>query len=325
MRELLAAYQAFVDAREPELPELLIQYADYAQWRREQIRSKKSDEQLEYWCGQLSGLPALQLPTDRPRPGALTASGANEPVELSLELTQALKNVSKCQGATLFMTMLAAFKILLARYTGQEDIVVGSPVSNHGSAEAQPLLGLFVNALVLRTKLDGNPTFREILQRVRSMTQAAYQNKDLPFESIVEALAPERDLSRNPFFQVVFNLKAQPESYSTRNLRWIPIEIEDRPATFDLTLTLLDGRDGLRGSLNYNAELFKAESVRRMASHFRTLLQGIAVHPEARISELPLLTRAEREQLTIEWNATSRDYPTDLCALPASAAGSPGG
>ena len=309
MRELLAAYQAFVDASEPELPELLIQYADYAQWRREQIPSKKSDEQLEYWCGQLSGLPALQLPTDRPRPGQLTASGASEPVEL----TQALKNVSKCQGATLFMTMLAAFKILLARYTGQEDIVVGSPVSNHGSAEAQPLLGLFVNALVLRTKLDGNPTFLEILQRVRSMTQAAYQNQDLPFESIIEALAPERDLSRNPFFQVVFNLKAQPESYSTRNLRWIPIEIEDRSATFDLTLALLDGRDGLRGSLNYNAELFKAESVRRMASHFRTLLQGIAAHPEARISELPLLTRAEREQLTVEWNATSRDYPTNFC------------
>src|SRR5258708_28023707 len=227
MRELLAAYEAFAEGREPELPELLIQYADYAQWHREQLRGKRSEEQLEYWRGQLSDLPALQLPADWPRPRTQTASGANEPVELPVQLTHALKNLSRIEGATFFMTMLAAFKILLARYTGQEDIFVGSPVANRRHAEAQPLIGSFVNTLVLRTKLESNPTFREVVQRVREIALAAYQNQDLPFGS-VEALAPERDLNRIPLCQVMFKLKAQPEPYSTRNLRLVPIEIEDR-------------------------------------------------------------------------------------------------
>jgi amino acid adenylation domain-containing protein len=312
MRELLAAYEAFAEAREPELPELLIQYADYAHWHREQLRSKRSEEQLEYWCGQLSGLPALQLPADWPRPGGQTASGASEPVESSLQLTHALKNLGRSEGATFFMTMLAAFKILLARHTGQEEIVVGSPVANRGHAGAQPLIGCFVNTLVLRTKLDGNPTFRKVVQRIREITHAAYQNQDLSLESIVEVLAPERDLNRNPFYQVVFKLKAQPELYSTRDLRLVPIEIEDRSAMFDLTMTLLDGRDGVCGYLNYNADLFKAETIRRMAGHFRTLMEGIAANPDARISELPLFDNAERNEILLEWNDTYRDYSRDV-------------
>jgi amino acid adenylation domain-containing protein len=312
MRELLSAYEALAEARQPQLPELVIQYAEYAQWHHEQLRSKRSEGQLAYWRGQLSDLPSLHLPADRPRAGAQTASSGSEPFELSLRQTDALKKLGRNAGATFFVTMLAAFKVLLARYSGQEDIVVGSMVRNHGYAEAQPLIGLFVSPLVLRTKLDGNPTFHEAVQRVRKMTQAAYQNQNVPFESIVEALGPECDLTRNPFYQVVFELKAQPEPYSTRDLRWIPIEMEDRSSMSDLTMTLLDGRDGLRGCLNYNTQLFKAEFVQRMASHFRTLLEGIVAQPEARISELPLLTGSELEQMMVERNATNRDYPTDL-------------
>jgi amino acid adenylation domain-containing protein len=312
LRELLVAYQAFVEGLEPKLPELRIQYADYAHWQRR--HSKRLEEQLQYWRIQLSDLPVLQLPTGRLRRQTETVYAANEPIELPLQLTHALKNLGESERATFFMTMLAAFQILLARYTGQDDIVVGSPTTNRGHGETEPLIGFFVNTLVLRTKLDGDPTFRELMRRVRERTLEAYQNQDLPFESVVEALAPKRDLSRNPLCQVMFNLlQTPPKAYSVRDLRLNPIEIEDRTAMIDLTMTLLDGQDGVRGYLNYDAVLFEAKTVRRMASHFRTLLKGIAANPDARISELPLLTLSEREQLLVEWNNTRRACPANIC------------
>jgi amino acid adenylation domain-containing protein len=314
VHELLAAYQALVEGCEPELPELRIQYADYAHWQRELRHSKRFDEQLQYWRRQLSELPVLQIPIDRPRSQTQRISAANEPIELPLQLTHALKNLSEGERATFFMTMLAAFQVLLARYTGQEDIVVGSPITNRGHVEAEPLIGIFVNMLVLRTKLDGDPAFREVLRRVREMTLQAYQNQDLPLESVVEALAPKRDLGWNPLYQVMFNfLKERPRSYLVRDVSLQPIEIENRSAMLDLTLTLFDGQAGLRGCINYNADLFEAETVRRMVSHFRTLLEGIAADPDLRISQLPLLGRAERHQLLVEWNDTRRSYPINVC------------
>ena len=213
MYELLVAYQAFAECRKPELSELPIQYGDYAHWQRELRHSKRFEEQLQYWRNQLSDLSVLQLPIARQRPRTQTASAANEPIELSVQLTHALKNLSESESATFFMTMLAAFQVLLARYTGQDDIVVGAPVANRGRGETEPLIGLFINTLVLRTKLGGDPTFREVVRRVRRMTLEAYENQDLPFEFVVEALAPKRDPSRNPLYQVMFNLlKARPMS-----------------------------------------------------------------------------------------------------------------
>jgi amino acid adenylation domain-containing protein len=314
MRELLAAYEASAEDRKPNLPELRIQYADYAQWQRDLRNTNRSEEQLQYWRGQLSDLPALQLPTDRRGPQTQTASAANEFFQLPLQLTHAIKNLGESERATLFMTMLAAFQILLSRYTGQEDIVVGSPITNRNHAEAEPLIGLFVNTLVLRTSLDGDPGFREILGRIRETTLKAYQNQDLPFESIVEALAPRRELSRNPLYQVMFNLlRDRPDSYALPGLSFHRIEIEDRSALLDLTMTLFDSDAGLCGYINYNAALFEAETVQHMVRHFRELLEGIAADPESRISELPLLRPAERDQLLIEWNDTRRDFPGNVC------------
>ena len=250
---------------------------------------------------------------DRPRSGVRTASAANEPIALSVQVTHTLKSLSQSEGATFFMTMLAAFQVLLARYTGQEDIVVGSPVANRGHGETEPLIGYFINTLVLRTKLDGDPTFREMVRRVRGMTLEAYQNQDLPFELVVEALAPKRDLGRNPLYQVMFNLlKASAEVLPASGPAMVPIEIEDRTAKFDLTMMLFDGPDGLRGYLNYNADLFDSGTMRRMAGHFRTLLEGIVANPEIRISELPLFENAERNKVLFEWNDTYRDYPKDV-------------
>jgi amino acid adenylation domain-containing protein len=314
MRELLVAYQAFADSREPELPELPIQYGDYAHWQRGLRPSKRFAEQLEYWRTQLSDLSELELPVDRQRSQTQAASGANEPIELSVQLTQALKNFSESESATFFMTMLAVFQVLLARYTGQNDIVLGAPVANRGHRETEPLIGLFINTLVLRTKLDGDPTFREVVRRVRGMTLEAYQNQDLPFELVVEALAPKREAGRNPLYQVMFNLlEARPKFYPLRHLRLDPIEIKERAAKLDLTMLLFDGQDGLHGYLNYNADLFDAAMMRSMARHFHTLVKGIVVNPEARISELPLFDNAERNKILFEWNDTCPDYPRDVC------------
>ena len=310
MHELLASYDAFAAGHEPELPGLPIQYGDYASWQREFEKSNKFEEQLQYWRNQLSDLLPLQLPTVQPAVTAQIPFASNEPIELSPQLTHALKKFSESEQVTYFMTMLAAFQTLLARYSGQEDIVVGSPVVSRRNAETEPLIGLFLNTLVLRTNLHGNPTFREVVRRVREMTLEAYQNQDLPFESIVEALAPTRDPNRNPLFQVMFNLmSAPPKSYSVRKLTLDRIEIEDRSLIVDLTMNLFDGRDGARGYLNYNADLFQTDTVRRMVSHFRTLLEGIVADPDTRISDLPLLAPDECRQLLFEWNDTHRDYP----------------
>jgi amino acid adenylation domain-containing protein len=310
MRELIAAYEAFAEGRKPDLPDLPIQYADFAESQRAFLLDGALKDQLRYWREQLADLPLLQLWTDRPRPPSQTFSGASEPVELPTELTLALERLSKSEGATLFMTLLTAFKVLLARYTRQEDIIVGSPITNRTDSETEKLIGFFVNTLVLRTTLDGAPTFREALRRVRKTALDAFQHQEVPFDAVVEALAPERHLNRNPLFQVMFvMLQAGPKTRAMRDLRLVPIEIEQRTAKFDLTMSLYHGPDGLRGSLNYNVDLFDAATIRRMAGHFRTLLLGIVADPEARISELPMCTAGESEQINLEWNRTETDFP----------------
>jgi amino acid adenylation domain-containing protein len=310
MRELIAAYEAFAEGRKANLPELPIQYADFAQRQRAFLLDGALKDQIRYWREKLADLPLLQLRTDRPRPPSQTFSGASELLELPAELTNALEALSRSERATLFMTLLTAFKAMLVRYTGQEDIIVGSPITNRTNSDTEKLLGFFVNTLVLRTALDGDPTFREALRRVRKTAIDAFQHQEAPFDALVEALAPERHLNQNPLFQVMFvMLKAGPKTRAMRDSVLVPIEIEQRTAKFDLTMSLFNGPEGLRGSLNYNVDLFDAATIRRMAGHFRTLLLGIVTDPEARISELPMLTAAEQEQISIEWNRTETDFP----------------
>jgi len=273
------------------------------------------EEQVAYWGGQLGGdLPVLELPTDRPRPAAQTFRGATQSFVLSGDLSGSLKVLSRQEGVTLFMTLLAAFKTLLYRYTGQEDILVGSPIANRNRAEIEELIGFFVNTLVLRTDLSGNPTFRELLGRVRDVTMGAYAHQDLPFERLVEELQPERDLSYNPLFQVVFALQSVPmEAPTLPGLTVTLLEVDNRTAKFDLTLELWERAEGLYGRLEYNTDLFEAGTIERMAKHFRTLLEGIVTDPGQRLWEPPLLTEAERHQLLVEWNDTEAGYPRDKC------------
>lgn len=313
MNELLAAYQAFAEGREPDLSELPIQYADYARRQRALVENQTFEKQLEYWRKQLSDLPVLELPSDRPRPLTQTFGGASERIELPRQLTDALKEFSNSEGATFFVTMLAAFQVLLARYSGQEDIVVGSNFGNGGHSDTEALIGFFSNMVVCRTQLDGDPTFREVVRRVRKTTLEANRNQDLPFESLVEALAPKRDVSRNPLYQVMFVLEQDwSKSYSVRDLRWKWIEIEDRTAKLDLSMMLFDGQDGVRGYLNYNTDLFDSATIGRMVDHFCILVKGVAANWDARISELPLIDNAERNKILLGWNDTYRPYPTNV-------------
>ena len=313
IHEVLAAYQAFAEGREPELPVLPIQYADYAHWQRTLVESPKFEKQLEYWRSQLSDLPVLEPPTHRPRPLTRKFCGASERIELPPQLTDTLKEFGESEGATFFMTMLAAFNVLLARYSGQEDIVVGSNFENRGHNDAEFLIGDFSNMVVCRTELYGDPTFREVVRRVREMALGAYRSQDLPFETLIEALAPKRDVSRNPLFQVTFGLvQNRPKSYSVADLSWEWIEIGDRTAKFDLSMMLFDGQDGVRAYLNYNTDLFNPATMRRMAGHFRAIIEGIAANQDTRISELPLFDNAERNKILLEWNDTYRDNSKDI-------------
>ena len=240
--------------------------------------------------------------------------GKRQSIELSRELTQRLKALSRKEGVTLFMTLLAAFQTLLYRYTGQEDIVVGSPIANRNRTEIEGLIGFFVNTLVLRSNLSGNPTFKELLAQVREMALGAYAHQDLPFEKLVEELQPERSLSHSPLFQVMFVLQnARSTAAKFEGLRANPVPIGAETAKFDLTLSMGETEEGLRGSLQYSTDLFDAATIARMTGHLQTLLEGIVANPDQRVSQLPILTQAERNQLLIEWNDTQRDYPKNKC------------
>jgi amino acid adenylation domain-containing protein len=311
--ELSAIWSAFA-AREPSpLPELPIQYADFAAWQRQRVQGGMLQSQLEYWKRQLADLPLLELPADRPRLAIQTFDGGRESLGLSSTLTAGLKVLSQREGVTLFMTLLAAFKTLLYRYTAEKDIVVGTFIANRNRAEIEGLIGFFVNSLVLRTSLEGNPTFHELLGRVRQVTLGAYANQDLPFEKLVEDLQPERDLSRNPLFQVAFHLVNVPTTkFSSDQSADMSLDVERGTSILDIVFHLWETDDNcLVGSLEYNTDLFDATTIRRFIDHFRSLLGAIVTAPETRLSDLPLLTDRERHTILSEWNNTQRDYPRD--------------
>jgi hypothetical protein len=268
-RELSLLYQAYTQGNPSPLSELSIQYADFAVWQRQWLQGEVLENQLSYWKKQLAGAPAmLNLPTDRPRPAVQSYRGASQSIELSQELSEGLKALSARQGVTLFMTLLAAFQTLLHRYTGQTDIVVGSPIANRNRAEIEGLIGFFVNTLVMRTDLSGNPTFKELLTRVRETALGAYTHQDLPFEKLVEEFHPERSLSHSLLFQLMFNLlETQNDRLLLPGVDASPFETDAGHARFDLTLYAIPKPQRLTLIINYNSDLFDDASINRMLGH----------------------------------------------------------
>ena len=313
-RELATLYEAFLRGEPNPLPELPIQYADYAVWQRDWLQGEVLEIQLSYWKKQLSGVSVLELPTDRVRPAVQTYRGAKESIVLPKSLSDQLRGLSRKEGVTLFMSLLAAFQTLLQRYSGQDDIAVGSPIAGRTRSETEGLIGFFVNTLVLRTDLSGNPSFRELLHRVRQMALGADEHQDIPFEKLVEELHPERDLSRNPLFQVMLAHQNVPrQSPELPGLTISPVEIKNETAKFDLSLSTWEEAEGLRARLEYNTDLYDGATISRMLGHFETLLEGIVSNPEQRICDLAILSEAERHQVVVEWNDRRRDYPRENC------------
>ncbi|GAB4190132.1 MAG: hypothetical protein Fur006_31950 [Coleofasciculaceae cyanobacterium] len=313
-REITTLYKAFSTGQPSPLPELPIQYADFAAWQRQELQGEVLNAQLAYWKQQLKNLPILHLPTDRPRPAVQTFRGAKTSFCVPTHLTKALKALSQKEDVTLFMTLLAAFKTLLYRYTGSEDIAVGSPIANRNRIEIEGLIGFFVNTLVLRTDLSNNPNFRTLLSRVSDVALGAYTHQDATFEQLVEELQPQRDLSNTPLFQVMFGLQNAPIlALELSGLKLSFLGRNPGTAKFDLTLFIEEAAEELTGILEYNTDLFEAATINRMAGHFQQLLEGIVINPDRPLSELPMLTEAERQQLLVEWNQTQVDYPKDYC------------
>jgi amino acid adenylation domain-containing protein len=309
--ELDRLYSAMRDGTEPALEELPIQYGDFARWQREQLSGPYLEELLEHWTQRLAGAPArLELPTDRPRPSVQSHSGRLIEFELSPAEAAPLRELARSQGASLFMVLLAAFKAVLHRHTGVKDIVIGSPVSGRQHDETAPLLGYFSNTLALRSDLSGDPTFAELLGRVKLTTLEARAYQDLPFEKLVEALNPERNQSHTPIFQVLlgFDVAQQPPTLAGCALEQLPVP-GWQWSRFDLSIILREREDGsLRAQLEYATDLYDESTIERLIGHYRTVLAAVSRGPEQRLSELSILTAAERAQMLVDWNATSSDY-----------------
>lgn len=313
-RELSAFYNARCHGQPASLPELPIQYADFSIWQKSPEQERELAKQLVYWKAQLSGLAPIDLPTDRPRQAVQTFNGSSESFEIPTALTDKLRALSQKADGTLYMTLLAAVQILLQRYSGTDDVAVGSPIAGRSRTELEGLIGFFINTLVMRTDLSGNPTFRQLLARVRETALGAYTHQSLPFERLVEVLLPNRDLSRNPLFQVMFVLQNAPSTdlqleglVSSRVIT--PLD----SAKFDLTIEFREEPGGLQGRINYNTDLFDQATIARMIGHLQTLLANIVASPERHLSELQILTSTEQQQLLTEWNDTATEYPKDIC------------
>ncbi|HVR96249.1 MAG TPA: amino acid adenylation domain-containing protein, partial [Thermoanaerobaculia bacterium] len=321
VREVSALYGAASPLR--PLPPLPVQYADFAVWQREWLQGEALERQMGYWRERLEGAPVLDLPTDRPRPAVQSFQGASVHFAIGPAVTAELAALSRRHGATLFMTLLAGFAALLQRLTGQDDLVVGSPVANRNRAEIEPLIGFFVNTLVLRTRLTGAPAVADLLAEVRRAALGAYAHQDLPFERLVEELRPERHLSHNPLFQVMFALQNAPfGGIELAGLEAAPLDVELPTAKFDLGLTFTEVGDGLAVELDYATDLFDAVTAQRWAGYIETLLAGLAA--EASVSDLPLLSVPERHQLLAEWNDTQAGEPAGaLQRFEAQAAWTP--
>ena len=313
IREAATLYVAFCAGRPSPLPELSVQYADFAHWQRQWMQGDVLESQLTYWRRQLAGAPAfVDFPTDRPRPPRQTFRGAHRSLALSRQLQDGFKALGRQEGVTQFMLLLAAFLVLLCRYTGQDDLVVGTPVANRNRLETEGLIGFFVNALALRTSLSGNPSFRQLLWRVRETCLGAYAHQDLPFDRLVEEMHLTRDLSRNPLFQIMFVLhNASLRTAELAGLTLSPVEADVETAHFDLTLQIVDTDQGLTAAFVYNTDLFEAGTITRMLGSFQTLLDALVADPEQQILDMPILAEPERQQLLVAWSDKKTDRPAD--------------
>ncbi|MGZ4122977.1 MAG: non-ribosomal peptide synthetase, partial [Tumebacillaceae bacterium] len=313
IQEVGAIYSAFVNDRPSPLRPLPVQYADFAVWQRNWLSGEVLEEQMGYWKQQLGGeVPLLQLPTDHPRPAVRSFRGGSELFNLPTALTNQLQSLAQREGVTMYMLLLSAFQVLMHRYSGQDDILVGSPIANRNRGEIEGLIGFFVNTLVLRGDLSGNPTFQDVLKRVRKTTIDAYAHQDLPFEKLVEELQPNRNMSASPFFQVLFVLQNAPMgSFDLPGLSISPWNVSSGTAKFDLSIYMSEEDGGLAGALEYNADLFENDTMLRVVEHFKQLLTSIVATPESTIAELPLLPQAEQQQVLVAFNDTTTAYPKE--------------
>ena len=318
VRELTALYAAFSAGERSPLDELAIQYADFAVWQRQWLDGDNMASLLAWWKTQLAGIPVLELPTDRPRPALRSFRGARRTRTFSRALADAIRTLNRRSDATLFMSLLALFQLLLSRYSGQSDVVVGSPVANRNHREIEGLIGFFVNTLVMRTDLEalqpqgGDPTFRTLLSQVREMTLEAHAHQDLPFERLVEKLQPRRDLSRNPLFQVVFALQHAPtEALKLPGLTLRPQRLESSRTRFDLELHVEETAAGLGIGFAYDTDLFDGSTIERMSGHLQSLSEAVVAAPDQALTRLPWLTAPEHQQLLVEWNVAPSPNPRD--------------
>jgi amino acid adenylation domain-containing protein len=315
LRELAALHDAFAQNQAPLLPALPLSYGDAVRAQRQRLAGAPLEQQLDWWRRQLRGAPeTLDLPFDRPRPAVLGYSGATHHFVLPADVAAALRQLARRHDATLYMLLLAAFETLIHRYTGREDLLIGSPVAGRTQAHHEPLVGLFLNTLALRADLSGDPPFTDLLARTRRSVLEAFAHQELPFERLVEALQPRRDLSRPPLVQVMFTLQNQPaHALPLAGLSVEPMNLDNGSAKFDLTLYLEERGGPLHGAVEFNTDLFDAATITRLTGHFQTLLEGIVARPGTRVSALPLLTTGERESLLSGWNDTSSAFPQDAC------------
>jgi hypothetical protein len=316
IREVSVLYAAYSQEQETSLSSLPIQYADFAQWQRQKLHGEALEEALSYWRKQLDDCPPLlRLPLDRPRQPHQRMRGASQTMMLPVGLTERLNSFSRSEHVTLFMTLLAAFKVLLYRYTRQTDIIVGTTVANRNQIELEGLIGFFVNTLVLRTDLSGEPSFRELLQRLREVTLGAYTHQEIPFEKLVDELQPDRAAGQTPFFQVVFQHLRVPLSKSVvlAGLTLTPFEIEGETAKFDLTISVIERDDAVAILAKYNAELFDDATITRLLQHYQMLLESVVDAPQLHLSQLSLLTKAEQQQLLPEINPLPEVFKQSSC------------
>ncbi|NBD14543.1 non-ribosomal peptide synthetase, partial [Corallococcus silvisoli] len=314
VREVALLYGALVRGLPPSLPSLPVQYADFGAWQREWLQGPRLQRQLDFWTQQLSGLPsALELPTDFPRPPVRDGRGARHDLLLPRPLTDSLKALAQHEGASLFMVLLSGWQLLMARYSGQDDVSVGSPMAGRARGEVEGLIGLFVNAQVLRTRVSPSSSFRSLLRQVRETVLAAQEHQELPIERLVEELRPERIPGRTPFFQVMLTYQASfRASSSVEGVKLEALELDTFSAKFDLTLQVLDSDSGLKGFLEYATDIFSPSTASRLARHLHVLLEAAVARPNEAVARLPLLTDEERSEILVEWNATQAPFP-DAC------------
>jgi NRPS condensation-like uncharacterized protein len=305
IREVAALYTAYRAGRPSPFEELPIQYADFAHWQRQWLQGDALERQLSYWRQQLAGAPTvLELPAARPRPAVQTFRAAKQKVELSREVTEGLKALGRQTGVTLFMSLLAAFDVLLYRYGGQTDLLIGTPIANRNRLETEALIGFFINTLVLRIDLSGDPTFIEVLQRVREVSFEAYAHQEMPFEKLVEELQPDRSQNHSPLFQVMFVLQnIEIDALELPGLSLSTYQEENKTAKFDLLLTMWETNDGMGGFLKYNTDIFEDHTIAKMVEHFQTLIENLLADPQQHLSDSSFLTEDETMGLT------SADFP----------------